>query len=338
MVALLAAIGTRQDADQRALEWILVLLTTGVTLIAGGRRRLLHRSPRRAMTRDERERRCRETQAEFAATMQFVHDEPEAHDLVCRHLERPVVDSTVVVLNRNDSANRLEPATPVAADSHLAMALADGVEPRACVAARLGRTHEGDAADSARLSCDLCGKGVNSTCTPLLVSGEMIGSILVQHPARLDATDRERVTETVTLASPVIGNLRNLAIAELHAATDSLTGLPDRRALEDTLRRMVAQAGRSATPLAAASLDLDHFTRITGSFGVAALPMHALDARTLLRKRPCAVCGQAAGSRPRPGGNGARRRSHPRHRRSHQRLTVDPSRPSGRPGRVARRA
>jgi diguanylate cyclase (GGDEF)-like protein len=173
----------------------------------------------------------------------------------------------VVVLNRNNSANRLEAATPLAEDSHLARALADGVEPRACVAARLGRTHEGDPADSALLCCELCGKTANSTCTPLLVSGEVIGSVLVEHPAPLDATDRERVTETVAQASPVIGNLRNLAIAELHAATDSLTGLPNRRALHDALRRMVAQAGRSLAPLAAVALDLDHFKQINDRFG-----------------------------------------------------------------------
>jgi diguanylate cyclase (GGDEF)-like protein len=356
--ALRAAIGAHQDANQRLLEWILVLLSAGVTLIAGlvgasiaGRRQ------RSTVARDLRERGYRETQVEFVAAMQIVHDEPEAHDLVRRHLERTLADSTVVVLNRNNSANRLEAATPVPEDSHLAEALGDGVEPRACIAARLGRTHEGDPAGGALLRCELCGKDANSTCAPLLVSGEVIGSVLVEHPAPLDTTDRERVTETVTQASPVIGNLRNLAIAERHAATDGLTGLPNRRALHDTLRRMVAQAGRSLTPLAAVALDLDHFkqindrfghdkgddvlaavgrlladtlresdvaaraggeefcillpdtdldggltiaeklraalarlevpgvdTLITGSFGVAALPLHAIDAPTLLRK------------------------------------------------------
>jgi diguanylate cyclase (GGDEF)-like protein len=268
VIGLRTAIGAHQDADQGVLEWILVLLSAGVTLIAGGVGGFVAgRRQRRAVARDQRERRYRETQAEFAATMQIVHDEPEAHDLVRRHLERTLPESTVVVLNRNNSANRLEAATPISPDSHLARAIADGVEPRACVAARLGRTHEDDPADSALLRCELCGKQANSTCTPLLVSGEVIGSVLVEHAAPLDATDRERVTETVAQASPVIGNLRNLAIAELHAATDSLTGLPNRRALHDALRRMIAQAGRSLAPLAAVALDLDHFKQINDRFG-----------------------------------------------------------------------
>ena len=199
--------------------------------------------------------------------MQIVRDEPEAHDLVRRHLERTVADSTVVVLNRNNSANRLEAATPVAGESHLARALGEGAEPRSCVAARLGRTHEGDPTDSALLRCELCGKDSNSTCTPLLVAGEVIGSVLVQHPARLDATDRERVTETVTQAAPVVGNLRNLAIAELHAATDALTGLPNRRALHDTCAAWSLRPVASLAPLSVAALDLDHFKQINDRFG-----------------------------------------------------------------------
>jgi diguanylate cyclase (GGDEF)-like protein len=65
----------------------------------------------------------------------------------------------------------------------------------------------------------------------------------------------------------VLGNLRNLAIAELRSATDALTGLPNRRAIEDTLKRMVAQSSRTVAPLAALMCDLDHFKIINDKFG-----------------------------------------------------------------------
>jgi diguanylate cyclase (GGDEF)-like protein len=68
-------------------------------------------------------------------------------------------------------------------------------------------------------------------------------------------------------AAPVLANLRNLAIAALRAATDSLTGLPNARAVGDTVKRMVAQAGRTSRPLAAALLDLDHFKQVNDTFG-----------------------------------------------------------------------
>ena len=65
----------------------------------------------------------------------------------------------------------------------------------------------------------------------------------------------------------MLGNLRNLAIAELRSATDALTGLPNRRAIEDTLKRMVAQSSRTISPLAALMCDLDHFKHINDQFG-----------------------------------------------------------------------
>ena len=71
----------------------------------------------------------------------------------------------------------------------------------------------------------------------------------------------------MTQAAPVLANLRNLAIAEMRAATDSLTGLPNKRALDDSLNQMLAQAGRSASPLSLILADLDHFKRINDAYG-----------------------------------------------------------------------
>jgi diguanylate cyclase (GGDEF)-like protein len=73
--------------------------------------------------------------------------------------------------------------------------------------------------------------------------------------------------ESVSQAAPVIANLRNLAIAQLRAATDALTGLPNRRALDDMIKRIVAQAHRANAPVAALMLDLDHFKRANDTYG-----------------------------------------------------------------------
>ena len=53
------------------------------------------------------------SQREFAETLQVTENEGEAHALVKRHLERSLGGSEIVVLNRNNSQNRLEAATPV---------------------------------------------------------------------------------------------------------------------------------------------------------------------------------------------------------------------------------
>ena len=40
--------------------------------------------------------------------------------------------------------------------------------------------------------------------------------------------------DSVGQAAPVLANLRNLAVAEIRAATDGLTGLPNKRAVTRT--------------------------------------------------------------------------------------------------------
>jgi diguanylate cyclase (GGDEF)-like protein len=224
---------------------------------------------RPAAIRDRRERRQasrRDRQVAFARTLQVMDTEEETHDLVRRHLEQALPQSQVVVLQRNNSADRLVATTPLPAGHGMADALV-AAEPRSCLAVRLGRDHVGGADDL--LQCGLCGKMPSqlTTCTPLLVSGEVIGSVLVGHDRPLGPDSREVVEDTVTHVAPVIANMRNLAIAEQRAATDALTGLANRRAIQDTLKRMVAQAARSDQSLAAVALDLDHFKQINDVFG-----------------------------------------------------------------------
>jgi diguanylate cyclase (GGDEF)-like protein len=206
-------------------------------------------------------------QTEFADTLQVTAGEDEAHELVQRHLERSVPGSTVVVLQRNNSENRLDAATALVPGSPLAARLS-GAVPRSCLALRFGRTHCEDPGRTPLLNCLLCAEdGAYSTCEPLLVGGRVIGSVLVAHQDSLAPEDEARIRNSVAQAAPVLGNLRNLALAEFRANNDSLTGLPNKRATDDTLKRMVAQANRSITPLSALMLDLDHFKQVNDRFG-----------------------------------------------------------------------
>jgi diguanylate cyclase (GGDEF)-like protein len=97
--------------------------------------------------------------------------------------------------------------------------------------------------------------------------GEGIGAVLVQGDRPLEATEKDRVVGSVSRSAPVLVNLRTLALAEARAATDALTGLPNARSCQDTLRRMIAHAGRTVSPLSAILLDLDHFKQINDRFG-----------------------------------------------------------------------
>jgi diguanylate cyclase (GGDEF)-like protein len=206
-------------------------------------------------------------QAEFADTLQFANDEDEAHRLIQRHFERTFAATSAVVLNRNASADRLDAATPLPSGSPLAETLR-GAEPRSCLAVRSGRVHRENAGRSALLPCPVCASCPGaSSCVPLSVGGKVIGSVLLNRPAPYNEAEEQRIHESVGQAAPVLANLRNLAVAEIRAATDGLTGLPNKRAVADTLKRLFAQASATGSPLVLLLLDLDHFKQINDQRG-----------------------------------------------------------------------
>lgn len=206
-------------------------------------------------------------QAEFAETLQIAGDEDEAHRLLQRHLERTLPATSAVVLNRNNSADRLEAVTPLPPGSPLPATLR-GAGPRSCLAVRSGRMHRENGGRPALLSCPVCAAVTGcSSCVPLTVGGEVIGSVLLSRPAPYSEAEEQRIRESVGQAAPVLANLRNLAVAEIRAATDGLTGLPNKRAVTDALKRTFAQAATTKAPLALVLLDLDHFKQVNDQRG-----------------------------------------------------------------------
>jgi diguanylate cyclase (GGDEF)-like protein len=227
---------------------------------------LLSRSQRRERAQSAAQRTQRERQREFSEVLQVTESEAEAYDLIKRHLERLLLGSVVGVLNRNNSHDRLEARTELPSDPSLAEHLIDA-EPRSCLAIRLARAHSADSDRRELLACTLCRGLVHSTCVPSLVGGEVIGSVLIEHIAPLTDAEHEQILTTVAQAAPTLGNLRNLALAESRALTDALTGLPNSRAVFDTVKRMVAQANRTMEPLRVVMLDPDHFKEINDTLG-----------------------------------------------------------------------
>jgi diguanylate cyclase (GGDEF)-like protein len=250
---------------KRSRTWLLVV--SGIALLAAVVMVLVGLALKRLVDQRTRDEQFEASESEYIDALQATEHEDEAQELLRRQVERSLDDARAVVLVRNNSADRLEAKTPLDEIETLRDPLI-GATPRSCLAVRSGRGHAESAEGDALVPCQICGglPGA-STCEPLLVGGEVIGVVLIAHAVKLDELARQRIREMVAHAAPVLANLRNLAVAQLQAATDALTGLPNRRAVEDSMKRMVAQAARNVAPLAALLLDLDHFKKINDVYG-----------------------------------------------------------------------
>jgi diguanylate cyclase (GGDEF)-like protein len=108
-------------------------------------------------------------------------------------------------------------------------------------------------------------------CVPLAVQGEILGLLcLLGDATRKDELQTSQQQLAVTAGEAVKLSLSNLRLREKlreEAIHDILTGVFNRRYLEETLPRELYQAQRRNSPLCIAMLDLDHFKQFNDTFG-----------------------------------------------------------------------
>jgi len=109
-----------------------------------------------------------------------------------------------------------------------------------------------------------------SLCVPLTVQGEALGLLCLLGSA--EAASRRPSTErlAVAMGEGIKLSLSNLRLRERlreQATLDVLTGLHNRRYLDETLARELHAAVRRKSPMCVAMLDLDHFKHFNDTFG-----------------------------------------------------------------------
>lgn len=119
-------------------------------------------------------------------------------------------------------------------------------------------------------------------CVPVLTQGKAMGILYLENgPKEMSQPNEqwERLMESarqqlvMILARNIGLSLANLKLREtLHnkAVRDPLTGLFNRRYMEESLKQEVHRAERKGTPLGVIMLDLDHFKQFNDTFGHAA--------------------------------------------------------------------
>lgn len=144
--------------------------------------------------------------------------------------------------------------------------------PLGCWAIRRGRKHLVDV-DHPGLRCEhITGPATGQyLCVPLLVNGETIGILHLNQAdtpkqgqtgtKSLSYTDHKTqiittIAEHIALA---ISNLKLKEILRQQSIRDALTGLFNRRYMEETLERELKRAERGNTPVGVIMFDIDHF-------------------------------------------------------------------------------
>jgi len=110
----------------------------------------------------------------------------------------------------------------------------------------------------------------SSAGRPVVSGGERVATAIIRSDRDLRPPVERLVHDSILRAAPVLATLRMLSAAQARAATDPLTGLGNRRLVEDALARLVAQARRTGDRFALAVVDLDRFKPVNDTYGHAA--------------------------------------------------------------------
>jgi diguanylate cyclase (GGDEF)-like protein len=128
---------------------------------------------------------------------------------------------------------------------------------------------------------------INSFCAPLLARDEVLGILRLSETPGMPAEARERSEHlAISVADHLALALANLKLRErLHfqAVRDPLTGLFNRRYLDETLTRELQRATRHNHHIGVIMLDVDHFKQINDTYGHAAGDMMLATIGTFLQ-------------------------------------------------------
>jgi diguanylate cyclase (GGDEF)-like protein len=216
--------------------------------------------------------------SELGSMLQACSSREEVFRLIPERMRRLFPGASGCISLLSASRNRVESAAEWGVCQ-----IAQIFTPEQCWAFRRGRTHAHPGGSAALRCLHLIGDGP-SVCIPLVANGDTIGTLSIQeddpispvsHPnagSAGDSMDRRHqlaaaVAEHIALA---IANLNLREALRLQAVRDPLTGLYNRRYMQEFLDRELHSARRKRRPLAVMMLDLDHFKRYNDNFGHAA--------------------------------------------------------------------
>ncbi len=283
----------RQAASARHSGWLVAFILAGMLsscalLVAlttslsreNRRARLLQRETRQAVEamRDSNAQRERLSEQRhqlslYAGMLQSCGNRDEIMRLTATTLRRLIPEASGQCYLLRPSHDFYE---SVASFGDCVISSADLLQAQQCWALRRGQPHylvggrEGMRCE--HLDPDVRLSTVSSLCLPLVAQGSPIGMLHVSAPASGDSDDGDAAIVAV-LAEQLGLALANTQLREtlqLQSLRDPLTGLSNRRYLEENLARELHRCERRGLPLSVLMIDVDHFKQFNDTHGHAA--------------------------------------------------------------------
>lgn len=199
--------------------------------------------------------------------LQISHSLQEAEHVIAQGMGGLFPGDSGTLYLFTDSRSALEAAAQWGAVEQTAVCMPDQ-----CWAVRRGQVHKVEPGCSAPRCAHVLNDAKGYVCLPLMAQGEMLGILHLQWGESV--AENSAIGERSKLALQLTNQL-GLAISNLKlrdtlkslSIRDPLTGLFNRRYMEETLEREFYQARRKKSPVAVIMLDVDHFKRLNDTFG-----------------------------------------------------------------------
>jgi diguanylate cyclase (GGDEF)-like protein/PAS domain S-box-containing protein len=143
-------------------------------------------------------------------------------------------------------------------------------EPSSCWALRTGQPHPVPAGDTTAPCAHADGVRNSYICIPILAQGQALGILHFQASDEAPEINDSDSSLKATFAGQVglsVANIRLRDALRTQSIKDPLTGLYNRRYLEEMLEREIRRAVRSEQSLGILMLDLDHFKKFNDTYG-----------------------------------------------------------------------
>ena len=239
-----------------------------------------NRTLEQSIARSESQRNVAIQIGDTVRLLQACHKSAEAYDIIAKKIEGLLPGVAGALYIFKSSRNVLD---RVKEWNVQVLFSSTSFRPDECWALRIGKIHQVDAHDLSVKCHHLTGDACSTICVPLVASGEVLGLLSVgsrnqragddMAPPHIECTAVASEQELVylSLMSESIGialaNIRLREVLHEQAIHDKLTGLFNRRFMDEVMDMELNQAGRNKTPLTVVMLDVDYFKQFNDLHG-----------------------------------------------------------------------